>query len=221
MKLLPTGGRCSLGLCYFHLVLIGLILSCDRQVSDGELPFDLFKSSIVIELPSSVSSNLSIPFIWNEKNEELLVAYSHSDHSVIVLNLSKRKFLKKISLSTTGPDFVQLVRAFSIYDRNTLLVGGDQYITFITFDGEVTKRLRINEVNSDFSGFDFSKGRLIVNKYSGLQYNAQNETMLMEVYYFSKRQGFARNRVMVSLNLKKLEIEELAVPNELNRKQGN
>lgn len=124
-------------------------------------------------------------------------------------------------MSTTGPDFVESVRAFSIYDQNTLLIGSDQYITFITLDGEVTKRLRINDLNSDFSGFDFSNGRLTVNKYSGLQYNGQNKTMLMEVYYFSKRQGFAVNPIIVSLDLEELVIKEFTIPNELSRKEGN
>ncbi|MFY0591347.1 DUF4221 family protein [Roseivirga sp.] len=206
--------------CFF-LILLGMVVSCDHKAQESVSGFSISKFIFEVDLPPSVSPNLSLPFIWFEEEDEFLAAYSYTDHSIVIINLSQRAFVNKVRLITEGPDFVQSVRAISIWDKNTLLIGGNDYITLITLEGKVIRRLLINNTDSDFTGFDFTVGRLSVNKYSGLQYSPSDKSILMEVYYFTKQSDAEVNPLMVSLNLETLHIEQNSVPVKLFRTAGN
>ena len=201
-------------LIVFFVVLIFLSSCTGRGGNDSTetYSFEVERESVFIDIPFSTSPSLTYPVLWDSLGDEYLVAYNFQIHGLDVFNLSKRVYLKQIKLETEGPNFVSSVQAISIWSNEMILIVNDSYVTLMNFDGEVVDRLIINKLDSDFTGFDFSHGRLLVNRYSGLQFDKRAKTIMMEAYLFDSNNDLGNGFLLVELDVEQKNIEVIDIP---------
>ncbi|MCE7996198.1 MAG: DUF4221 family protein [Roseivirga sp.] len=149
---------------------------------------------------------------------EWLAAYNYLDHSISIINFSDRKYFKQVKLQGAGPDFVDGVRGIAYYREGNFILAGLKYITIINFDGKVLGRLRLNDSSSVLEGFDFSRGRLEVNRYSGLQYDAISGQVLLSAVQRGADGRFVR--YIAAVNLANNKIDLIKVPRFVSRDKG-
>ncbi len=175
-----------------YLLVTFLFASCVNSPEElGSIEY--LVESIYIDLPENVSPNLGNPCILESDVGELLATYSYQDHSLVIFNLSDRNFKRKISLKNEGPSFVENVSAIDFYDKETIIIAGNNYLTLIDLDGVVLRRIGININKGDLMGVDFSRIELRSNQYSGLQFSHSEKTILMEVNSLQRESAHTRS----------------------------
>ncbi|WP_236017522.1 DUF4221 family protein [Roseivirga sp. E12] len=135
----------------------------------------------MIELPKSTSSTLSRPALIEVEGVEYLIFYNRLDHSLSLINLSKRKYVKKIDLTREGPNFISDVRSMTFLTESVVLVESHNYLTKINIEGTVLQRLSINSQSRDMNGLDQGVFELRGNQYTGLQYSPSDSSIVMEI----------------------------------------
>ncbi len=160
------------------LILVGCFGRENRSVY-GEEAFKI--DTVLVSLPSSVSSTLILPHVFEYSNKECVLFYDHFDHGLVIIDLSEERFIKKINLAKEGPDFVESVGSMAVTEEGSIIIAGLNSITEVNFEGKVLSRLGINSYRNDLKGIDFDKYELQYNQYSGLQYDELNKTILMGV----------------------------------------
>lgn len=193
------------------------LFSCSGVKENSEemtYSFEIEKDNVFIDIPSTTSPNLTYPVLWDSLGDEYFAAYNFQVHGLDIFNLSQRIYVKQVKFSTEGPDFVSSVQAISIWSEGIFLVVNDAYITLVNFDGRVIDRLSINTESSDFTGFDFSSGRLLVNRHSGLQFSGRQKTILMEAYLFAGDSNLGEGFILVELDIENRTIGVVDIPYE-------
>ncbi len=155
------------------------LVSCGHVDNHSAGPVGVQTDTLLIDLPVSTSANLIQPAIWQADGVEYLCAYNYLDHSLSIINLTKRIYLTQVRLQQNGPDFVDTVNGIAYYGDGKLALSSLKHLTVVSSKGEVLERIRLNDRGSDISGFDFSRGRLEVNRNSGLQYDPHTDEVLL------------------------------------------
>lgn len=167
-------------------VLIAHLILLSQSCSDDSTSMVLGSESVsvdttLVSLPANVSSSLIFPHTFFKEGEEHVMFYDHFDHGLVIVNISEREFVKRISLTRDGPNFVESVGAMAVLSNNRIAIAGMNFITVIDFEGKVRRRFSINSDRNDLSGLDFDLYQLEYNQYTGLQYDQYTETLLFNV----------------------------------------
>lgn len=171
--------------------------------------------TLLITLPLNVSASLIRPHLFTLDTDELIVAYDYLDHSISILNLSKRAYSKKINLVKDRPDFIESVGAMAVLDQGSIIIASMNYLTIMNFDGKVLEMFSINTSRNDLEGFDFLKFELDYSQYSGLQYDSKRGSILMQISSMvrSKPQEYEGSRIAeVGLREKNIRQLEVRIP---------
>lgn len=200
------------------VIFILFFSSCVPSSNQESRVVELITDQLLVQLPLNTSANLIQPEIWEDEGSELLGAYNYLDHSLSVVNLTKRAYVTRIKLDENGPNFVDPPNGLAYYGDNRFLVSSDKYLTIIDFKGDVLNRLRINDVRSNLTGFDFSLGKLEINRISGLQIDLVSGEVLLEAVKREPNGSFNRYIASVSVSAKTVRLTK--VPTFESRSEG-
>lgn len=201
---------------------IALLCGCKSGVNEQVVrnpSFDL----IQIPLPGNVTSSLVRPSLLNTNGEEYLAAYDYQNHKIVIFNLTKRAYVSSIVLQEDGPDFLESVESIAFIDTDTLILAGLNHVSMINRNGHVLKRIGINNAAKGAMKELLAELELFVNQYSGLQYDAEDQTVLFGVNSLirEKPQTYLGSR-LAELSLEgKLSFLPVQIPQEFAQLEGD
>ena len=199
-----------IALCFLFCFAFNDCKEKNTEASQELGTLGIINETIIIDLPSSTSANLTVSALEEIKGVEYLASYNYLDHCISLMSLTQRRYLKKIELNFVGPDFIKSVGAIAILSLDSFLIVNDQHLTFIDSNGKVVRRYAINDVEKNLWSFDFSKFVLRYNHLSGLQYDSQKQTILLEMSLLSRGSPQKyKGSVIAEVNIKNLTIVPL------------
>ena len=205
------------GMSFSFFFLCILLFGCEGNKTSRIVKV-LEVDTVFISLPNNTSASLIQPATWLNSGKEFLAAYNYLDHSLSIIDLSNLEYHKHIKLDEHGPNFVEGPNGIAFYEDSGLLLSSSKYLTLIGFDGKVRERIRLNDVGSSLTGFDFIEGRLDISRHSGLQFDKRSGEILLAG--IRRESSGIFKKYIAAVNIEQRKVRLIKVPEFKSKSQG-
>ena len=127
-------------------------------------------------------------------------------------------------LEKEGPDRVEAVGAVAFISLNEMWLASDFELTKIDSKGQVVDRIKTTEESVYFQDFDFKGRELFHHSHAGLQYDALEGTVLLNINTLQRSRSLlykGSRLAKLVLGERKLETIDISIPDEYSELDGD
>ncbi len=136
-------------------------IHCKNEVDNKAKINCSFSASLEFHTPSNTSITYKIHDFFEEKG--IFVAYHYPTHALDFIDMESNKFLNKLPLESEGPDMISQVLSLYVHNLDSIFLLTQNQIICINNDGRKLLEIKVNQKNTDISGFDLEKYRIWCN----------------------------------------------------------